>query len=84
MKKHIFYEHLTAWQCWKSANFPVVATDNYQEKGKERCVVGYGAITKHFGSVNPYKKDDLQQKKFMGDLLFFVTKGYMFISVVES
>jgi len=57
---------------------------NYWEKGKQRCVVCYGAITKHFGSVNLYKKDDSQQKKFMEDLLFFVAKGYMLISVAEN
>ncbi len=47
-------------------------------------VVGHGAIIEHFGNVNPYKKDDLQQKKFMEDLLFFVSKCYMHISIVES
>jgi hypothetical protein len=26
-------------------------------------IVGYGAIIDHFGSTNPYKKDDAQQLK---------------------
>jgi len=84
MKKHILPKHPTTWQCWKSANLTFVVKDNYQEKGKQICVVGYGEITEHFGNVNLYKKDDLQQKKFTEDLLFFVVKCYMFISIVES
>jgi hypothetical protein len=71
MKKHIVFKHPTVWRCWKNANLTFVAKDNYQKKGKQRCVVGYRAIMEHFGSVNPYKKDDLQQKKFMEDVLFF-------------
>jgi hypothetical protein len=58
--------------------------DQCWEKSKHRYVVGYGAITDHFGSTTPYKKEDLGQKKFMEDLLQFVAKGYMFISVVEN
>jgi hypothetical protein len=38
-------------------------------------------IIDHFGSINPYKKEDAQQKKFMKDLLF-VAKDYMPISIV--
>jgi hypothetical protein len=34
----------------------------------------------HFGNGNPYKKDDAQQK-FIEDLLLFVAKAYMLISV---
>lgn len=74
MKKHILSKHLAAWRCWKSVNLTFIVEDNYQEKGKQRCVVGYGAITEHFGSVNLYKNDDLQQKKIMEDLLFLLLK----------
>jgi hypothetical protein len=28
------------------------------EKSKKRYVIGYGAITNHFGNGEPYKKDD--------------------------
>jgi hypothetical protein len=55
----------------------------HREKFKKRFVIGYGAIIKHFGSANPYKKDDAQQQKFVEDLLF-VAKIYMHISIVES
>jgi hypothetical protein len=57
--------------------------ESHQEKSKKRSTIGYVAIIKHFGSANPYRKDDAQQHKFMKDLLF-VAKTYMPISVVES
>jgi hypothetical protein len=41
-------------------------------------------ITYHFQATTPYKKDDAQQLKFKKDLLLFVTKAYMPISIVES
>jgi hypothetical protein len=49
-----------------------------------RFHVDYGAITKHFGSVNPYQKDNVQQKQFRDNLLFFVAKSYMPIFGVEN
>jgi len=56
----------------------------HQDKFEKRHVIGYGAIIDHFGNGNHYKKDDAQQQKFMEDLLLFVVKGYMLISIVES
>ncbi len=53
----------------------------HKEKSKNRFVIGYGAIIDHFGNGNPYKKDDAQ---FMEDLLLFVAKAYMLISIVEN
>jgi hypothetical protein len=47
-------------------------------------IISYGAITNHFGVVNFYKKDDAPQQKFMEDLLLFVAKAYMYISMVEK
>jgi len=38
----------------------------------------------HFGNGNHHKKDDAQQQKIMEDLLLFVVKGYMLISIVEN
>jgi hypothetical protein len=54
------------------------------EKSKKRYVVGYGVITDHFQSITPYKKDDVQQFKFKENLLLFVAKAYMPISIVEN
>jgi len=76
-------KHPVAWWHWKNVNLTLVAEKNYREKGKQKFV-GYEVIIEHFGSVNPYKKDYLEQKNFMEDLLFFVGKGYMFIFVVEN
>jgi hypothetical protein len=53
-------------------------------KSKRRFVVGYGAITNHFGSIIPYKKEDFGQIKFMEDLFVFIAKGYIPISIVEN
>jgi len=83
MKKYIFIKHPVAWHRWKSANVALDLKEPHLEKSKKRFIIGYGAIIKHFGSVNPYKKDDAQQQKFMEDLLF-VAKVYLHISVVES
>ncbi len=33
---------------------------------------------------NPYEKDDAQQQKIMEDLLLFIVKVYMHVSIVES
>ncbi len=57
--------------------------DQCREKFKHRSIVGYGAITNHFGTTIPYK-EDLGQKKFMESLFLFIAKGYMPISVVEN
>jgi hypothetical protein len=85
MKKHVTFEHGDAWARWKSVNLNlVVENDQCQEKSKPKFVVGYGAITNHFGSTIPYKKKDLGQKKFMEDLLLFIAKGYIPIFVVEN
>jgi len=42
---------------------------------KKRIGISYRAITNHFRSHNPYKKDDAQPKAFMEDLLLFVSKA---------
>jgi hypothetical protein len=55
----------------------------HRKNFKKRFAIGYGAIIEHFGSANPYKKDDAQQQKFMEDLLF-MAKVYLHISIVES
>lgn len=44
----------------------------------------YGAIINHFGNINLYIEEDVEQNKLMEDLLLFVSKSYMFISIVES
>jgi len=46
-------------------------------------IVGYGAITNHFGNTT-LCKEDLGQKEFMENLFLFVAKGYMPISIVEN
>jgi hypothetical protein len=61
-----------------------VVEENHWEKGKSRFHVDYGAITKHFGNVNPYQKNVVQQKQFMEDLLFFVAKRYIPIFGMEN
>jgi hypothetical protein len=55
----------------------------HHEKFLKNSIIGYGAITNHFGHGNPYK-NDAQQQKFMEDLLLFITKAYMPIYIVES
>jgi hypothetical protein len=55
----------------------------HHEKFK-KFIIGYGAITNHFGNGNPYTKNDAQQQKFMKDLLLFVAKAYMPIYIIES
>jgi hypothetical protein len=82
MKKYILVEHPVAWRMWKSANLAFDLEEPHRKTSKKRFAIGYGAIIKHFGSVNPYKKDDAQQQKFVEDL--FVAKVYMHILVVES
>ncbi len=52
-------------------------------KSKHISIVGYGANTNHFGNTTLYK-EDLGQNEFMENLLLFVAKGYMPISVVEN
>jgi hypothetical protein len=85
MKKYVTFEHGDAWARWKSVNLNLVVKDDQcREKSKHRFVVGYGAITNHFGSTIPYKKEDLGQKKFMEDLLLFIAKSYTPIFVVEN
>jgi hypothetical protein len=54
------------------------------EKIQKRFGVNCEAIIDHFANANSYKKDDAQQKKFMEDLLLFVTKTYIHIFIVES
>jgi hypothetical protein len=83
MKMYILIKHPVAWHRWKSANVAFDLKEPHREKSKKRFTIGYGAIIEHFGSVNPYKKEDAQQQKFMEDLLF-VAKVYLHISIVES
>jgi hypothetical protein len=61
MKKYIFVEHPAGWHMLKSANVALDLKEPHQKKTKKRFVIGYGAIIKHFGSANPYMKDDAQQ-----------------------
>ncbi len=61
MKKYILGEHLATWHRWKSANMAFDFKKLHWEKSKKRYVIGYGAITNHFGNGEPYKKDDWQQ-----------------------
>jgi hypothetical protein len=52
-------------------------------KVQKRSIIGYGAIMDHFENGNPYKKDDAQKQKFMEDLLLFIARAYMLISVTK-
>ncbi len=83
MNKYILGEHPIVWCTWKSANMIFDSKELHQEKSKKWFVIGYAAIINHVGNGNPYKKDDAQQK-FMEDLLLFVAKAYMPISIEES
>jgi hypothetical protein len=58
MKKHILVKHLVVWCKWKKANVTFDLEEPHQEKFKKRFAIDYRAIIKHFGSANPYKKDD--------------------------
>jgi hypothetical protein len=82
MKKYIFVEHPVAWHKWKNANVAFNLEELHRKKSKKRFAISYGAIIDYFGNANPYKKDDVQEHKFMEDL--FVAKVYLHISVVES
>jgi hypothetical protein len=68
MKKHILIEHLVVCCRWESANVAFDFEETYQKESIKISAIGYGGITEHFGSSNPYKKDDAQQKNFMEDL----------------
>jgi hypothetical protein len=84
MKKHVTFEDGDAWARWKNVNLNLAAeNDQCREKFKHRSIVGYGAIINYFGNTTPYK-EDLGQKKFMENLLMFVTKCYMPNSIVEN
>jgi hypothetical protein len=83
MNKYILDEHPVVWCTWKSANMTFDSKELHQEKSKKWFFIGYEAIINQFGNGNPYKKDDAQQK-FMEDLLLFVAKAYMSISIEES
>jgi hypothetical protein len=84
MRKNISFEHLLAWGRWTSVNLILATKDQDQAKSKKRTIVGYGAITDHFGNTTHYKKDDAGHKQFMEDLLLFVAKTYICISIVEN
>jgi hypothetical protein len=47
-------------------------------------MVGYEAIKDHFQSTILYNKDHAQQLRIKENLLLFVTKAYMPVSIVES
>jgi hypothetical protein len=74
MKRYILGEHLATWRKWKSVNGGFDSKDLHQEKSKKKSIIGYGAITNHFGNGNLYKKNDAQQQKFMEDVMLFVAK----------
>jgi hypothetical protein len=57
--------------------------EQQQQKSKMKSMVGYKAITYYFQS-SIHKKDDAQQLRFNEDLLLFVAKAYMPISIVEN
>jgi hypothetical protein len=58
MKKHVTYEDDNAWARWKNVNLNVSTKDDQcQKNSKHRFIVGYGAITNHFGNTTPYKED---------------------------
>ncbi len=82
MKNHILDEHPIAQCKWKNVNLAFDSKELHQEKLKKRSIISYGVIIDHFGVGNLYKKDDAPQQKFMEDLLLFVAKAYMYISVV--
>jgi hypothetical protein len=84
MKKHISFEHPVVWCRWINVNLTLATKYQCKKKSNKRTIVGYGAIINHFGSTTPYKKNDVGQKQFMENLLLFVAKMYMPISIVEN
>ncbi len=79
MKRYILGEHLATWHKWKNVNGGLDSKNLHQEKSKKIFIIGYGAITNHFGNGNLYKKNDAQKQKIMEDVMLFVAKTYMLI-----
>ena len=58
--------------------------DRARQKTKKRKGAPPSDITAYFGNAKPYAKNDVQQQRFLEDLVLFIAKGYESLSIVES
>ena len=58
--------------------------DTARQKTKKRKGAPPSSITAYFGNTKPYAKNDVQQQRFLEDLVLFIAKGYESLSIVES
>ena len=42
------------------------------------------AITDYYGRTSPYGKNDVAQQRFLEDLVLYIAKGYIALSVVKN
>ena len=83
MLKHLQNEHKANLERYKIA-LTKTGEDNKMQKFKKCKSIEPSSITEFFDYGTAYLKTDLPQLKLLEDLVLFVAKGYVVLSIVES
>ena len=83
MKTHVKNEHAEELARYKRES-KVDEGETARQKSKKRKGAPPSSITTYFGNTKPYAKNDVQQQRFIEDLVLFIAKGYESLSIVES
>ena len=83
MKTHVENEHAEEFSRYVRES-KVDEGDTARQKSKKRKGAPPSSITAYFGNTKPYAKNDVQQQRFIEDLVLFIAKGYESLSIVES
>ncbi len=55
-----------------------------KQLAKERSIVSGSEISKLFGAINPFKKDNVHQNDFLKNLGILIVKTYLPIQFVKN
>ena len=83
MKTHVENEHAEEFARYVRES-KADEGETARQKTKKRKGAPPSSITAYFGNTKPYAKNDVQQQRFIEDLVLFIAKGYESLSIVES
>ena len=84
MKKHVEVEHFISSKRYAKEICSQVRSPSYLQPTKKRPGLPPSSIVEFFGFVEPFRKDNEQQKAFLEDLVLWVIKSYLPLRVVEG
>jgi hypothetical protein len=82
-KKHIYVDHCMIAKIFEE-RVNNLLKDAKKQLGKKRPHVNGTTISNFFSAKHSYKKDDVQEKQFLEDLILLIVRNHLPMHVVEN